>query len=146
MKNRILELLKDNGGEAIRYLVIGGLTTLLNFAVFTVLVRVYDLENVKWGVTIANCIAIPVSVIFAYVTNKLYVFRTKCGSFRTLLREMFEFFASRAVTMVIEVLGVELFVDVWGMSSTIGKLLIQVIVVVSNYVLSKFIIFRKKST
>ncbi len=122
--------------EAFKYLVIGGCTTLVNLVVFGLLVHIH------LNVTIANIISIAVSILFAYVTNKLIVFGSHCDSFGEVLIECVIFVSARLLTMVIEVGGVYLFVNIIGQAAMIGKLETQVIVIVGNYFISKFFVFK----
>ena len=90
---------------------------------------------------ISNVISIVLSILFAYVTNKLFVFHSKTNSFKELLYEMGKFIGARIATLVIEVGGVWLAVSVIGQDKMIGKLETQVLVVIGNYFISKFLVF-----
>ena len=127
--------------EAFRYLFIGGCTTLVNLVVFSVLTYGTSLGNSDLGITISNVISIVLSILFAYVTNKLFVFHSKTNSFKELLYEMGKFIGARIATLVIEVGGVWLAVSVIGQDKMIGKLETQVLVVIGNYFISKFLVF-----
>ena len=100
--------------EAFMYLFIGGCTTLVNLVVFSVLTYGTSLGNSDLGITISNVISIVLSILFAYVTNKLFVFHSKTNSFKELLYEMGKFIGARIATLVIEVGGVWLAVSVIG--------------------------------
>ena len=127
--------------EAFMYLFIGGCTTLVNLVVFSVLTYGTSLGNSDLGITISNVISIVLSILFAYVTNKLFVFHSKTNSFKELLYEMGKFIGARIATLVIEVGGVWLAVSVIGQDKMIGKLETQVLVVIGNYFISKFLVF-----
>ena len=120
---------------------IGGCTTLVNLVVFSVLTYGTSLGNSDLGITISNVISIVLSILFAYVTNKLFVFHSKTNSFKELLYEMGKFIGARIATLVIEVGGVWLAVSVIGQDKMIGKLETQVLVVIGNYFISKFLVF-----
>ena len=120
--------------EAFMYLFIGGCTTLVNLVVFSVLTYGTSLGNSDLGITISNVISIVLSILFAYVTNKLFVFHSKTNSFKELI-------GARIATLVIEVGGVWLAVSVIGQDKMIGKLETQVLVVIGNYFISKFLVF-----
>lgn len=122
--------------EAFKYLVIGGCTTLVNLITFGVLV------HFQLNVTIANIISIIISILFAYVTNKIIVFQSHCDSFVEVIYECVKFIGARLLTMAIEVGGVYLFVNIIGQAAMIGKLETQVIVIVGNYFISKFFVFK----
>lgn len=134
--NKIKELLFS---EAFKYLVVGGLTTLVNLAVFALLSEV-----LKWNVTLSNIISIMTSIIFAYITNKIFVFESHCPDLKALCAECAKFIGARLSTMAIEVGGVFLTVNVIGQQPMVGKLETQVIVIVGNYFISKFFVFKKR--
>ena len=125
--------------DAVSYIITGGLTTLVNLLVFTVLC---ELRCVN--VTISNIISVAAAILFAYVTNKLFVFHSRCPDIRSLAGEFARFVSARLITMVIEVGGVFLLVNIMGMQALIGKLLTQIIVVIGNYFISKFLVFVHK--
>ena len=144
MKQKLIAFYRSVGGEAIRYVIIGGCTTLVNFGVFTVMMRLMGFESMARGVTIANAVSIVLSILFAYVANKLFVFRSHCPNFKALCAECAGFFCGRGLAMLLELVGVELLVNRWKMDAAVGKLIMQVFVIVSNYFFSKFLVFRKK--
>lgn len=149
---KIKELLKKYE-ELILYVVFGGLTTVVNFAVYWVLNKALG-ENFY---LVNNVIAWFVSVVFAYVTNKLWVFESKSWAPKVLLKEVPEFFAARVFSLLVEEGGLWLFVEKMGFDAfsfeilgfeftgkLIAKLVLAVIVVILNYFFSKFVIFAKK--
>ena len=84
------------------------------------------------------------TVIFAYWTNRTFVFKSKNVSRGSLLKEFASFIGARIATEFLEVGFMYLAVDIFGMNSYIAKLIGQVLVIVSNYFLSKLWIFKKK--
>ncbi len=152
MMKKIKELLKKYE-ELILYVVFGGLTTVVNFAVYWVLNKALG-ENYY---LVNNVIAWFVSVVFAYITNKLWVFDSKSWAPKVLVKEVPEFFAARIFSLLVEEGGLWLFVEkmgfdefsfeIFGFEFTgkiIAKLVLAVIVVILNYFFSKFVIFAKK--
>lgn len=133
----MLEKLKKLDTEAIRYIIVGGLTTLVNLVVFSVLCKLMNVD-----VTISNIISVITAILFAYVTNKIFVFRSKTHGINELLSEASKFIGARLLTMIIEVGGVFLLVNIIGQDEFVGKLETQVIVLVGNYFISKFIVFK----
>lgn len=139
--------------ELITYVVFGGLTTLVNFVAFYIFTGI--LGEVLY--LINNAIAWVVSVIFAYVTNKLFVFESKSWKLKLVAKESIEFVGARVFSFLIEEGGMLLFVSVLGFGDIaleffgftisgqlIVKLILAVIVVILNYFFSKFIIFKKE--
>ena len=136
IRDRIIRLLTSEG---MRYLFIGGCTTLVNLVVFTVLCRLVHLD-----VNISNIISVAVSILFAYIANKLVVFRSHCNSFGELAAECARFIGARLATMVIEVGGVYVLYNIVHQDELIAKLETQVLVVIGNYFISRFIVFRDR--
>ena len=134
--DRVIGLLTSEG---MRYLFIGGCTTLVNLVVFTVLCRIVHLD-----VNISNIISVAVSILFAYVANKLVVFRSHCSSLGELAAECARFIGARLATMVIEVGGVYVLYNIIHQDELIAKLETQVLVVIGNYFISRFIVFRDR--
>ena len=125
--------------EIITYLFFGFVTTAVNYGVYALLVRGFHMDVVP-----ANIIAWIVAVVVAFVTNKLWVFESKARYGKTWAREFFEFVIARLITLGIETLLLWIFVDKLGVNDLIMKIITNVIVVILNYIFSKFIIFRKK--
>ncbi len=132
-----IKLLFNKYREYILYIIFGGLTTAVNFTVY------YALNVFIWYI-IANVIAWAVSVVFAFVTNKIFVFESKNTSDKKTLTEFIEFTLFRVLSGVMETALLYVFVDLLSQSENIFKIIISVLVVVLNYIFSKFIIFSKK--
>ena len=128
---------KIPGGEAVRYVIVGVMTTLINFGLFALMTKIMDI-----GVTVSNVASISVSILFAYVTNKLIVFKRRDRAGVGLLLEFAGFVGSRLITMALEVGVVALFVSVFKLDELIGKAVALVLVVIVNYIISKLIVFR----
>ena len=135
MKN-LFRKLTDN--KAFRYIFAGVLTTFVNFFVFTLLCKVFLLD-----VNISNIVSVILSILFAYVINKIYVFEAKTKNFKDLFFEFFKFVSARGVTMLIEVGGVFVLYSILRIDELISKLIINVIVLILNYIISKFLVFKK---
>lgn len=143
MIDKIRVLLKDDRvRELIRYVIIGGFTTAVNYAALWVLFYKLSIDY-----NVSNAVAIFLSVVFAYIANKLVVFRSHTRNARSLAREAGTFFASRAVTMTLEwgtlfLIHTPFGVDeqIYGMYTKIG---VNVIVLIINFILSKKVVFRK---
>ena len=147
MKKLIYELLNGKRGETIRYLIAGGLTTLVSLVTFAVFCMFFGVDRESTDsvyVTAANVISIIVAILFAYVINKKFVFRSSCSSVKELALELLKFVGARLSTMAVEVGGVYLLVNILGQYPLVGKIATQVIVVVGNYFISKFFVFDRK--
>ena len=121
--------------DVIRYVFFGGCTTLVNLVCFFVL------RKCRVELNIANLISIITAILFAYVVNSRYVFQDKCETFKDHIRPFCKFISARLVTMVIEVGGVWLLVEMCKMNDMAGKFITQFIVLALNYIFSKFFVF-----
>ena len=141
--NRLKQLLRTYREPAL-YLFFGGLTTLVNFIGYYALSRL--LAPVMGPVTAlntANFCAITLSILFAYVTNRRFVFQSKAAGRTAVLREMAAFFGCRLITMGLDMALMNLLVVALHMPDMIGKILVNILVIIANYILSKRIVFRK---
>lgn len=120
------------------YAFFGGLTTLVNIATFIAATHI----GMAWW--IANFISWVLSVLFAFVTNKLWVFNSHTTSVQALMWELFKFIFARVVSLGIDYGFMFLFISVVGLSEGLAKVLTQFAIVVANYAFSKFIIFKDK--
>lgn len=131
--------------ETISYLITGVLTTVVDYLVF-ILVNEH-LKAMHLGAASAAMAATVVSwiaaVIFAYITNKLIVFRSFNFRPRCLLKEVTGFFAARGLSGVITLLLMWFMVDLFAWNEYLAKILTSVFNVVFNYVASKLFIFKK---
>lgn len=125
----------------ILYGIFGILTTLVNVAVYYLFYERVGLSNLT-----STVVAWFFAVLFAFVTNKIFVFDSKSWKYQMVVSEVLKFFGCRLGTGCIEVGMMVLFVDMLHFSGTIMKLITNCIVIVLNYVLSKLIIFRKVRT
>lgn len=137
--------------ELFVYAVVGGLTTAVNYIVYFAVSRIFAaltgcaLENAALLLG-ANIAAWIVSVAFAFWANKKHVFRSADWSKATLAKELPQFTAARLFSLVFDAGFVLLTVRLLGMNDLAAKLLSNVLVIVINYFLSKFWIFRKPKT
>lgn len=124
--------------EMISYLFFGVLTTLVNWAVYG------GMTKAEIDYRVATAVAWAVSVLFAYVVNKLYVFRSKSWKPALVWRELVSFVACRVLSLGMEMVFMILMVDYLHMGKYISKAVVSVAVVIANYVFSKLFIFRNK--
>lgn len=123
--------------EIIDYIIFGGLTTLVNIVAFFIFETLLG-----WPYLIANAIAIVLSILFAYITNKLFVFKTSNMTFNENMIEFLKFIGFRLISGLADMVAMWLLVDLISIDTNIAKLLTQFIVVVLNYVFSKLFIFK----
>ena len=146
--------MKKQTKELLSYLFFGVLTTLVSIVT-------YEISNIILGADlylISNIISWVIAVSFAYVTNKLWVFESKSWTFSVIKTEIAAFVLARVFSLILEEVGLYLLIDVMALKefsavafgftltgALISKLIMQVIVVIANYLFSKFIIFKKKN-
>ena len=125
--------------DVLIYLVFGVLSTVVNYLVYIPAYYVLGLSA-----AVSNVLAWAVAVIFAFLTNKPFVFRSHDWSMKILIPELTKFVSCRVASGAMETVILLITVDMLGWNGNIWKLLTQVMVVVLNYVFSKLIVFRKK--
>ena len=84
------------------------------------------------------------SVLFAFITNKLFVFESKSFNAKILFKEMLSFFVARIVSLGIDMGGMYVLLDVFKLNKMLSKIVVNVIVIVANYIFSKLFVFKKK--
>ena len=131
--------LYEKYGEFIRYALVGAVTTVINFGSYALLYRVAKADG-----ALSNTVSVVSANIYAYIGDKKHVFKTHCGNIVVLLEEICLFFFSRAATIIMELSGVPIVVSLLDESPLLAKLEVVIVVVMINYVLSKFIIFRRR--
>lgn len=123
--------------EVLWYGFFGVLTTLINIVSF------YFLDKAGMDVYIANLFAWILSVLFAFVTNKLFVFHSKSMQVSVFLKEMFSFFFFRLLSLGIDMGGMFVCLNFLSMGKMISKVFMNVIVIIANYIFSKLFVFKK---
>lgn len=133
------EIIKRNR-EIISYLIIGVLTTIVSLISYYLLTITILSPNNPLELTIANIISWIISVLFAYITNRKYVFQSKD---KNILKEASKFTLSRVTTLIIDILLMFIFVSILHFNDKIIKLLVQIIIIILNYIFSKLLVFKK---
>lgn len=126
--------------EIWNYLIVGFLTTLISLITYYACVTTFlNPENAK-ELQIANIVSWIISVAFAYVTNRVFVFKSKE---KNIVKEATSFVSSRVLTLVLDMLCMFIIVTLLHLNDKIGKLVSQVLVIVGNYIISKLLVFKK---
>jgi putative flippase GtrA len=118
--------------ELIAYFVVGVLTTIVNFIVY------YALIYIGLDYKISNTIAFIVSVIFAFITNKKYVFLSD----KSYFQEFIKFSFGRLFTYVLDIGTLIILIEMFSLSEYISKLWTNILVMIANYIISKFWTFK----
>ena len=119
------------------YLFIGFLTTAISFGTFWLL---YFYAAVPPNV--ANIISVFLAVIFAYVANKIVVFKSSFANIKVLLPEVLRFILSRGLSVTFEIAGVYLFIEILNLEALLSKALISLFILILNYLMFRFYVFR----
>ena len=125
--------------ELVSYLLVGVATTLVNYVAYFLATRAAGLSAMA-----GTWVAWVIAVAFGYVANKLFVFKTHYADTGALLREAGSFFALRLVALGLETVLMFLLVEVLLLNDLAMKLLVNIVVIILNYVFSKLFIFKKK--
>lgn len=133
------KIIKENK-DVLLYLFFGILTTLINILTYN-----FFSDFIKIDYLISNIIAWIISVSFAYITNKLYVFKSENLNYNGLLKEIFNFFYFRILSLIIEIVILYITVSIFKIDDFIMKIFTNILIVVLNYLFSKFLIFNKKN-
>ena len=126
-------------GELIRYLIVGVLTTVVSLGTYFICVEFFLDPQVPVELQAANVISWIAAVTFAYITNRMYVFESHNDN---IVKEISLFFTARIGSLLLDMGIMFLCVTVFGMNDKIAKLIVQVVVTVANYVLSKLFVFK----
>lgn len=125
--------------EGIAYLIFGVLTTVIDYVISNALFYMAGMPSVP-----AQSIAWAAAVLFAFVTNKWWVFNSHTLVPSEVWKEFISFVLCRIATFIFNLAALFIMVDLLKMEFFVCKLLISVVVVILNYVFSKILIFTKK--
>ena len=152
MINKIKKLAKKYR-ELITYIIFGVLTTIVSLVSF----KIFDSLLGEKLYLLTNIMSWIFAVSFAYVTNKLWVFESKSWQGKTVIKELLGFVGARLFSLGVEELGLWLLIDILNMGALrlsilsldingnmIAKVIMQIVVIILNYVFSKLVVFKKK--
>lgn len=128
--------------EIINYLIFGILTTIISLITYYLLIITILNPNNPIELQISNIISWIFSVTFAYITNKKYVFDSKE---KNIKKEIIKFYSSRLSTLFIDIILMFIFVTILKLNDKIIKLIVSIIIIILNYILSKLIVFKKRT-
>lgn len=136
---KIKELLKKYK-FIILYGIFGVLTTIINIVTYALCYDMFNISNV-----VSNIIAWVLSVLFAFITNKIWVFESKCFDFKIFIKELWNFIVCRLATGALDLGIMYVGVDLLKGPALILKIASNIIVIILNYVMSKLFVFKKAS-
>ena len=126
--------------ETITYLISGVLTTIVNYVTYVICSKVFEIDKYM-----SNIIAWIIAVLFAYVVNDIWVFKSIRNGLVAEIAKIIKFFAARVFSLLVEVLGLYVFTTLMSFNDLIVKAGLAVIVIILNYFFSKLFIFNKKN-
>ena len=130
--------------EIIMYLIFGVLTTLVSLISYSLLIKFLPLS-----ITAASAISWVIAVSFAFVTNKQFVFKSRSREKKTVLKELASFFLARGISGIVEIFLPEILFKIglsfslFGVKGLVSKIIVNVIVIILNYIFSKLWVFKK---
>lgn len=125
--------------EGIDYLFWGGVAFVLSMVLFYIFANMMMIEE-----QISNVITWIICVIFTYLTNRTFVFKSKVSGAKAITKELVDFTSARLATLILENIVLFICIDLLTWHNMLAKLIGQFLVIVSNYILSKLWIFKKK--
>ena len=125
--------------EGINYLIFGFLAFVLNYILYFLFAGVLDIHHL-----VSTVLSWALTVVFAYWTNRTFVFKSKNMDAKSVWEEFASFIGARVATEILELGLMFLMVDCAGLNEYISKFVCQVLVIVANYFLSKLWIFKEK--
>ena len=140
--NKLINIYKKYQ-EIINYLIVGVLTTLVSIFTYFILSLILDINNNILFI-FANILSWICAVVFAYITNKKFVFNSTTSNRKEEIKVFSLFVSSRITTLLIELIFMFLTVKVLLLNDKISKVIAQIIVIILNYIISKIFVFKKK--
>ena len=126
--------------EIINYIIVGGFTTFVSLATYYISVLTFLNPNNPFQLQVANVVSWICAVTFAYFANKKFVFKNNSENLSSAIK----FFLSRVSTLLIDMASMYVFVSLLNINDNISKILFQFLVLILNYIFSKFIVFKEK--
>lgn len=133
----IMKVLLNKYKDLLPYIFFGVCTTIVNIVVYWLMA--YPLRQETMFSTIIAWVA---SVFFAYATNRKWVFHSSAVGVKAVLKEICSFFSCRLATGVADLACMWIFVDILAFNDVIIKILANILVIILNYIASKFLIFK----
>ncbi len=125
--------------EIINYIIVGGFTTFVSLATYYISVLTFLNPNNPFQLQVANVVSWICAVTFAYFANKKFVFKNNSENLSSAIK----FFLSRVSTLLIDMASMYVFVSLLNINDKISKILVQFLVLILNYIFSKFIVFKE---
>lgn len=127
--------------ELWNYLIVGALTTVVSLVTYFICTNTFCNPEKSLELQIANIISWIAAVAFAYITNRIFVFKSKS---KQIFKEITSFVGSRILSLLMDMGAMAIMVTLLRWNDAIGKIITQVIVTIANYIFSKIFVFKKK--
>ena len=134
---KTLQILMTKYKDIIPYVFFGVCTTAVNVIAYWCTSHLLGQKLI-----VSTIFAWIIAVLFAYITNRKWVFHSRANSITGITKEILSFFSCRLVTGFIDIICMYLFVDIFGFNDVVVKFGANILVILLNYIASKFIIFR----
>lgn len=128
--------------EIINYLIVGALTTLVTLVSYIIITNIFLIDKTDLNIQIANVLTWIIAVIFAYITNRIFVFKSKVQG-KEKIKEIYNFIAARVFSLLVDMTLMFILFSLMHINDIICKMIVQIVVIIMNYVLSKLIVFKK---
>ncbi|THE11343.1 GtrA family protein [Bacillus timonensis] len=123
----------------VNYVIFGILTTVVNISVFSLFVKIFNIDYM-----FSSTLAWIISVLFAFITNKVYVFNSQTVAYVDILKELINFSFFRILSLGVDLVIMYLLIDIFNTDEIFAKVIANVVVVIMNYVSSKYFTFRNR--
>lgn len=127
--------------EIIVYLIVGVLNTIVSWAAWYLCAFTILDAQIVWQNAVLSAIQWVVGVVFGYVMNRKYVFKSKNPR---IMKEFLEFSGGRVSTWILDTVMMILLVNILQVNEYVSKIIVAVLVMIGNYLISKFLVFNKK--
>ena len=128
-----------------KYILVGGSTTLVSLTTYITLTKIFNIN-----ISIANAIGWLISIHFAFFANKLFVFESNSFKSNIIIKEYIVFISGRSATGIIGIVAFPIFIlmgfdqEIFGIEGLIAKFLIGIGITVGNFIISRFLVFKKE--
>ena len=126
--------------EIIVYLIVGVLNTIVSWAAWYLCAFTILDAQIVWQNAVLSAIQWVVGVVFGYVMNRKYVFKSKNPR---IMKEFLEFSGGRVSTWILDTVMMILLVNILQVNEYVSKIIVAVLVMIGNYLISKFLVFKK---
>lgn len=134
----LINIIYSKYQEIIDYLIVGVITTIVSLLSYVIALKLFHINYV-----ISTSISWVVAVIFAYIFSRILVFKSSVNTIKGIARESYEFLKYRIISLFIDVALMVLLVSLLSVDELTSKVLVQIVIVIINYIFSKYFIFKK---